>query len=83
MKKHLITAVLAIVAVGAVYAGQVDTKKQNKSLALEDVYTQVDECQAPTVCSDNDNNAPCIASATAYYLEPGCANQTTDFIYLP
>jgi hypothetical protein len=75
MKKHLFTAALAIVAIGAAVAGTA-TKPVSESKLTTFTYYQSPNCNTPITCDTEAEGPACTNLVGPVYQLPGCSNQT-------
>ncbi|MEQ7800940.1 DUF6520 family protein [Pedobacter sp. ASV1-7] len=76
MKKHLLTAALAIVAVGGVFAMNANTKTSNKNLVTT-YYERVSDSECNTItCDPNFTGSACKQTLELYSL-PNCSSLVT------
>lgn len=86
MKKHLFTAVLAIVAVGGTLILKAEPHKGSKAMSNQTVYYRANpsaNCITPKLCSDNPARGLCTSASQPLYDVSGTCAPISDFQYLP
>lgn len=70
MKKHLLTAALAIVALGGAVASTANSTTSKSSLT--NVYYSGISCSTQTTCLETNNGTVCAEASGQFYSNSGC-----------